>query len=166
MFIVVCVKVIQNIEINYRYGFHVSVQEIKNVNGENYILFQMSVKNDLVFVFCKNLKSLAKCWITWFPGFSSLSFFPWLSSLRVCQSTVFAAGMKHSRNKLNLEDSTFWTHWKSWKILLALVPTDKGQMVGVRSLLGKLFSYAATLSMHQLHLFISPGWLGSPSSSS
>ena len=61
MFIVVCVKVIQNIEINYRYGFHVSVQEIKNVNGENYILFQMSVKNDLVFVFCKNLKSLAKC---------------------------------------------------------------------------------------------------------
>ena len=35
----------------------------------------MSVKKDLVFVFCKNLKSLAKCWITWFPGFSSLSFF-------------------------------------------------------------------------------------------
>ena len=108
----------------------------------------MSVKKDLVFVFCKNLKSLAKCWITWFPGF-----FPWLSSLRVCQSTVFATGMKHSRNKLNLEDSTFWTHWKSWKILLALVPTDKGQMVGVRSLLGKLFPYAAALSMHQLHLF-------------
>ena len=53
MFIVVCVKVIQNIEINYRYGFHVSVQEIKNINGDLklHIVLNVCKKKDLVFVF-------------------------------------------------------------------------------------------------------------------